>query len=304
MDNLNKKIGELVRNSRIDNGFTQDFLADAIGVSKNTIQNIEYGYNLPSLKIGLKLEVMLDIKFVSLLENMQFESPFIEFSLITKELELASSYKNSKSFQYYFNQLLILVDNNPQYFPKHSIFYKQFCFYSARNYLLHGFMTDSFEELCKAESIQVSPSKVNDLLNNRILLLKLSINPCITNDNSKDTAISTINLLKEKLEKEIFPTRLKIAFIHNIMLIYFYKLNDYESALKQAHTGIELSNKSKLIFNHYKFRFYHALCIYKLTARIESTTFKECLNYFNSLNDCFLVKCYKEKLSNNHINVV
>jgi transcriptional regulator with XRE-family HTH domain len=52
----------LVRKSRRDKGWTQDQLAEKVGLSLQTLQSIECGRRIPSLPVLLVLSKKLDIE--------------------------------------------------------------------------------------------------------------------------------------------------------------------------------------------------------------------------------------------------
>ena len=52
--------------ARIEKGFSQQQLADLVGVSRNTISSIETGQSNPTAKLALILCIALDKKFEDL----------------------------------------------------------------------------------------------------------------------------------------------------------------------------------------------------------------------------------------------
>ena len=54
------KVTNTVRQSRRDGGVTQEGLADALGVSRQTIISIEKGRYIPSLPLALKLAAFFE----------------------------------------------------------------------------------------------------------------------------------------------------------------------------------------------------------------------------------------------------
>ena len=61
MNGLLKKRDQL-KNRRLEKGFTQEKLAEAVGVSKETIKSLEYGRVNPSFNLMLKICETLESK--------------------------------------------------------------------------------------------------------------------------------------------------------------------------------------------------------------------------------------------------
>lgn len=59
----NLKLKNNLKEIRTENGFSQQSLADIIGVSRNTISSIETGQFNPTAKLALILCIALDKKF-------------------------------------------------------------------------------------------------------------------------------------------------------------------------------------------------------------------------------------------------
>ena len=55
------KIDKLIKEKRIEKGLTQQELANAIGITRNYISDIENGRYTPSLKTAIKLASYLDL---------------------------------------------------------------------------------------------------------------------------------------------------------------------------------------------------------------------------------------------------
>lgn len=66
-DLLYRIIGQNVRDARDDSGLTQEELADAIGVSRTSITNLERGEQRPPLHRLLRLAQSLDVSFSDLI---------------------------------------------------------------------------------------------------------------------------------------------------------------------------------------------------------------------------------------------
>lgn len=58
-----------LRQIRLRNKWTQQYVADSIGITKAAYSNIENQNRCPSLKVAIKLQAMFDVPIVSMLEN-------------------------------------------------------------------------------------------------------------------------------------------------------------------------------------------------------------------------------------------
>ena len=56
-----------IKQIRLSNGWTQQYIADNIGITKASYSNIETGKRRPSLKVALKLQKMFGISIENLL---------------------------------------------------------------------------------------------------------------------------------------------------------------------------------------------------------------------------------------------
>lgn len=63
------RINKLIKEKRIEKGLTQQELANAIGITRNYISDIENGRYTPSLKTTIKLASYLDLN-LNLLSGM------------------------------------------------------------------------------------------------------------------------------------------------------------------------------------------------------------------------------------------
>lgn len=55
---------------RLSNGWTQQYVANQIGITKASYSNIETEKRCPSLKVAIKLQKLFDFPIEYLLENM------------------------------------------------------------------------------------------------------------------------------------------------------------------------------------------------------------------------------------------
>ncbi|QIB69757.1 helix-turn-helix transcriptional regulator [Aminipila butyrica] len=70
-----KTIITRLRIERINRGWTQEYVADELGISKTSVHDIEKGKQLPSYKVLVKLENLFNLSHRELLAAVD-EKPF------------------------------------------------------------------------------------------------------------------------------------------------------------------------------------------------------------------------------------
>lgn len=74
---------------RFMNKLTQEDLAKKIGISKNSISNIERGYFNPSLITAIKISLVFDVPITSLFDFNSVDLNTDEFNLLQCSLDLS-----------------------------------------------------------------------------------------------------------------------------------------------------------------------------------------------------------------------
>lgn len=75
MKTIKKLLGERIREFRKNKGFTQEQLAEMIGVEPRHISRIEGGYNSPSIERLAKISDALDIPIKEFFNFMHLNTP-------------------------------------------------------------------------------------------------------------------------------------------------------------------------------------------------------------------------------------
>lgn len=60
---------KILKQIRLSNGWTQQYVADYLGITKATYSNIETGKRNPSLDLALRIQKMFGVSIENLLEN-------------------------------------------------------------------------------------------------------------------------------------------------------------------------------------------------------------------------------------------
>lgn len=60
---------KILKQIRLNNGWTQQYVADYLGITKATYSNIETGKRNPSLDLALRIQKMFGVSIENLLEN-------------------------------------------------------------------------------------------------------------------------------------------------------------------------------------------------------------------------------------------
>ena len=76
MDNIDKRFAELWQKARLDAGKTQQYIADAMGVSVRTVRNLESGYGCPTQKQGFQWFAKLGVQPLPYYLELLYPSEF------------------------------------------------------------------------------------------------------------------------------------------------------------------------------------------------------------------------------------
>ena len=75
MKPIKKLLGERIREFRKEKGFTQEQLAELVGVEPRHISRIEGGYNSPSIERLAKISEALDVPIKDFFDFMHLNAP-------------------------------------------------------------------------------------------------------------------------------------------------------------------------------------------------------------------------------------
>ncbi|GLB58829.1 helix-turn-helix domain-containing protein [Cytobacillus sp. NCCP-133] len=93
MENIQKSIGENLRNIRKARGYSLDATAEMTGVSKAMLGQIERGESNPTVTTLWKIASGLQVSFSSLINEESSDVHFIELQTITPIMESKGNYK-------------------------------------------------------------------------------------------------------------------------------------------------------------------------------------------------------------------
>ena len=100
--NKENNIGKMIRELRISSGYTQEQLAEKIGIDNKHLSKIEKGVHIPSYKTMQKLSSVFGLK-LNFFEN-ETETTF-QNPIYTKSLKILNSANTEEEQKYYFEVL-------------------------------------------------------------------------------------------------------------------------------------------------------------------------------------------------------
>ena len=109
---IRKKFGNKLKVIRVENGFTQQDLAELADVQPHTIGQIETGRRAPSFDTLEKLSKAMN---VDVSEFFEFDEVYNDSKLIKKVNKLISNFDNT-SLQY----IVANIEQFAKYFQKHN----------------------------------------------------------------------------------------------------------------------------------------------------------------------------------------
>lgn len=104
-ENIKKHIGNIVKKYRKSHNYTQQSLANLVGIGQRQITMIENGKSFPSFQTIIKISSILDLSLKNLFENQETEQHSIKEkveNIINKcaDEELLQLYKILKVIKY------------------------------------------------------------------------------------------------------------------------------------------------------------------------------------------------------------
>ena len=100
--NKENNIGKMIRELRISSGYTQEQLAEKIGIDNKHLSKIEKGVHIPSYKTMQKLSSVFGLK-LNFFENETETTP--QNPIYTKSLKILNSANTEEEQKYYFEVL-------------------------------------------------------------------------------------------------------------------------------------------------------------------------------------------------------
>ncbi len=100
--NKENNIGKMIRELRISSGYTQEQLAEKIGIDNKHLSKIEKGVHIPSYKTMQKLSSVFGLK-LNFFENETETTS--QNPIYTKSLKILNSANTEEEQKYYFEVL-------------------------------------------------------------------------------------------------------------------------------------------------------------------------------------------------------
>ncbi len=226
-EELKKHISIKVKNHRRKYGYSQLKLAEALGVSVNTIQNIESGVRLPSAEVVINLDALIDTDIRDLIHTF-VSTPELKFKDYSDILENSYILGKYKEFDKYLDELDFYSCINEAYFERDSFERKIFYYFLGKQKVLKKEFKKGEESLDKAENVNCKKSEKCKILNSKIEVEKLKIEAYLFKDELRVEKISLILESLKNMLNNAKDTKLKMEITYAIAEIHMYVLEDYK----------------------------------------------------------------------------
>ena len=233
-DNLRDKdkilldIGERVREYRKKIGYSQLKLSEVLGVSLNTIQNIEAGIRMPSVEVVIQLDALLDTNIGNLIQK-HISAPEIKFKDYVELLENAYFLGKYNDFSRYLEELIYFSDEYKAYFETNSYERKIYKYFLGKQQIIEKNYDKAYDLLSEALKVRTKKSEKSITLDKRIEVNKLKVKADIIKATRDSKKIYKIVDKLCKMLKQERDNSLKMDLIHCIAEIYIFNLKDYQN---------------------------------------------------------------------------
>ncbi len=279
------QLGDVIKEKRIEHGYTQQQLADLIGYTRTLISKIEQSKRKPSEDLLLELSYLLSFDFVSIHKNLGKYKSFSHYTLF-HELSQAVEVRN-------FNKIEELVNSKT---IKEEFTYGET--YVLREYCKSIVYLEFYSDINKAhkQCLKILNIDNNSIITHRIKLnqphyyyaIYLILEYTLFSKGQLETESKLIENILQFLEKNYFNSILPLSAIDyffkkfyiinlNNMADIHFKLKNYETALFYCDKGIKKCKEFSILHI-----LYDVLCLKSETLYMLGKK-KEALLFYNHL---------------------
>ena len=104
MNDKENILGNKIKCLRKSRGWTQELLAEKIGIDNKHLSRIEKGYHMPNYQIIKKLAKIFNFD-IRTFEDLPLDNIDLQDSITSKSIKILNSAKNNIERQYYFDVL-------------------------------------------------------------------------------------------------------------------------------------------------------------------------------------------------------
>ncbi|WP_300409379.1 helix-turn-helix transcriptional regulator [Lagierella sp.] len=226
-EDLKRHIALKVKNCRRKHGYSQLKLAEALGVSMNTVQNIELGVRLPSAEVVINLDALIDTDIRNIIHKF-VSTPELKFKDYSDILEKSYILGKYKEFDKYLEELDFYSSINEAYFEQDSFERKIFYYFLGKQKVLKREFEQGKKSLDKALNIKCKKFEKCKILNSKIEVEKLKIDAYFLREEGLFSRVLEISNTLKTMLRSARDTKLKMEIAYGIAEIYMYILEDYE----------------------------------------------------------------------------
>ncbi len=212
---MDYQFGDIIKEKRIEHGYTQQELADKIGYTRALLSKVEQSKRNPSYELLLELSYLLTFDFVTMYKNIGNYKSFKHYKLF-HELVRAVEQRNIKKVSELINNKIV----KDEFTYGETYIMREYC--KSLVYLEIDNDINKTHELC-LNVLNIDESAVKD---HRIKLnqpynyysLYMTYERCLLSKNDTATEFELLETLIRFLEKNYFNSIIPLTSID-----YFYK---------------------------------------------------------------------------------
>ncbi len=287
------QLGDVIKEKRIEHGYTQQQLADLSGYTRTLISKIEQSNRKPSEELLLELSYLLSFDFVSLHKNLAKYKSFNHYTLY-HELSQAVEERN-------ISKITNLLNN--------KIIKEEFTYgdtYVLREYCKSIVYLEVNNDIKKAHKKCLKILNIDDdsICTHRIKLNQpnyyyasyLILEYTLVQQGNLETERTLIENILQFLEKNYFNSVLPLSAIDYFLKKFYvvnlnnladinFNLENYEAALFYCQKGIEKCTEFSILHLLYQMMMLKSEVLYMSGKKEEATLYYNQLSSFCQLTD-------------------
>lgn len=306
-----KKFGNIMHQMRLKGNLTQKKIRELVGINPETIRNMEYGLQLPTLDTLTKLSEVYNMDIAKVLDECKYERDDL-LIILKKRIDNCAYDENvdnidnlSKQLNEYLNDL---PENFPNYFVKKIKQLKLIAeLIKSKNKTDKLSVSQSIDMCIEAIKINHQKFNVNDIKDVYFDVLELRVLTLLSfqylRSEKNDLATSIINTVihdlhdHSKSNSEAYPMLINAYFMKSYLQ---FILGAHDQVISTADKGIQLSQEKFYVRFLPGLYFRKAISEYRLGSNTFRETLKLCFDILEVLGDTATKETYIRALEKSH----